>query len=77
MILFVGSGTQNQSVFETSSEYYSENDVLTFQSKFGLTKQSPIDIGGYETSSCSTSGSPDCYEGNLDLQYIMGVSQVS
>lgn len=73
----IGSGKLSQSVFETSSEYYSPNDLTQFQETYDLTVQAAEDIGGFTTDSCSLSGSPmDCYEGNLDIQYIMGVAQV-
>ncbi len=73
-----GTASYSQSVFETAEEYFSPNDLKQFQKTYGLTKQAAQDIGGYSTSSCSTSGSPnDCYEGNLDVQYIMGISQVT
>ena len=74
----LGSKKQNQSVFETSNEYFSQNDLSQFQSTYGLTLQAAVSIGGFETASCSSSGSPtNCEEGNLDIQYIMGVSQVT
>jgi tripeptidyl-peptidase-1 len=75
----VGSSSTSQAVFETNYEYYSPTDLQTFQRYYGLTIQSAKNIGGYYTTApnqCSISGSsPDCFEGNLDLQYIMGVAQ--
>jgi hypothetical protein len=71
-----GSSQLNQSVFETASEYFSQNDLETFQDYYDLTIQAAIDYGGYETSSCTTgSTGKSCYEGNLDIQYLMGVAQ--
>lgn len=73
----IGNANQNQSVFETSSEYFSPTDLASFQTYYGLTNQKAIDIGGFKTSSCSLTGTGnDCSEGNLDIQYIMGISQV-
>ena len=63
-----------QTVFETQQQYYSDADLLTFQSKYDLTIQAVNNIGGFETSSCGT-GSINCQEGNLDVQYIMGIAQ--
>lgn len=73
---FSGSSQLSQSVFETSSMSFSQSDLLEFQVYYGLTQQSAVDNGGYETSTCSTTSSgTQCDEGNLDIQYIMGVAQ--
>jgi hypothetical protein len=72
----LGSAVQNQSVFETSNEYFSPSDLTTFQNSYDLTVQSAISIGGHSTTKACT-GSVDCSEGNLDIQYIMGVAQVT
>eukprot|EP00981_Chlorochromonas_danica_P001748 scaffold381_cov168-Ochromonas_danica.AAC.1 len=69
-----GSSSLNQSVFQTNNEYYSPTDLTQFQSTYGLTKQSALSVGGHNISSCSIEG-VSCYEGNLDLQYIMGIAQ--
>mmetsp|Transcript_26476 Transcript_26476/g.36459 ORF Transcript_26476/g.36459 Transcript_26476/m.36459 type:complete len:700 (+) Transcript_26476:293-2392(+) len=75
----LGSSHMTQSVFETSQEYYSPSDLAKFQAINGFANQPAIDYNGYNTTSaCSlTGGSPSCTEGNLDVQYIMGVAQVS
>lgn len=69
-----GSASLNQSVFETSSEEYSQNDLNTFAKQYGTVPTQVNDIGGFETNSCSTS-SGNCDEGNLDVQYITAISQ--
>lgn len=69
-----GSASLTQSVFQTNNEYYSPSDLTQFQSTYGLTKQSALSVGGHNISSCSTDG-VSCLEGNLDLQYIMGIAQ--
>ena len=69
----VGNSHLQQAVFETSNEYYSPSDLLQFQNTFGLPRQAAFDHNGFNTTDCV---SKDCYEGNLDLQYIMGVAQV-
>ena len=71
----IGTSLLNQSVFETDNEYFSQSDLLLFQQTYSLTQQAAIDIGGDETSSCGVIDS--CDEGNLDIQYLMGISQVS
>ena len=78
-----GSSNHSQGVFETSGEKYSPNDVKQFQKTYGLTIQAPIDKKGISsTDTCQSrlnpqASYPDCFEGNLDLQYIMGISQVT
>ena len=72
----VGDAALEQSVFETASEYMSPNDLATFQSTYSLHSQAADNIGGFTTNSCSlTSSGNNCDEGNLDIQYIMGISQ--
>ena len=76
-----GSSNQSQGVFETNNQKYSPNDVKQFQQTYGLSIQAAIDKKGVSTTDgCfsrnnQVSTAPDCYEGNLDLQYIMGISQ--
>jgi hypothetical protein len=73
----LGSGSLTQSVFETSDAYFSPNDLTTFQQTFGLKVQAAEVIGGYDTSSCSTTAGSgnNCFEANLDTQYLMGIAQ--
>ena len=76
-----GSSNQSQGVFETDHKKFSQNDLNLFQRTFGLTVQPAIDKYGFSnTDTCYSTkypdlNNPDCYEGNLDLQYIMGISQ--
>lgn len=70
----IGSPEQNQSVFETLSEYFSPQDLSQFQSSYGLTQQQPLSIGNHSVANCSQPG-VSCLEGNLDIQYLMGVAQ--
>ncbi len=73
-----GSASLSQSVFETANEYYSQNDLTSFQSTYGLPAQTAIDIGGFETSDCTVNTNVrNCDEGNLDIQYMTGISQVT
>ena len=74
----IGSASLSQSVFETSTEYFSTQDLTSFQQTYGLTVQSAQQIGGHQLTTCPTnSNTEDCYEGNLDIQYIMGVAQMT
>jgi hypothetical protein len=68
----LASASLNQSVFETSDESFSQNDLKDFQTNYKLTVQTAQDIGGHEISDCTTE---TCGEGNLDIQYIMGMAQ--
>jgi subtilase family serine protease len=76
-----GVGTTNTSmeVFETSQQNYSPDDLKQFQQKFGAPIQ-PVSKylgeGNYDQSStCDDLFTADnCYEANLDIQYIMAVS---
>jgi len=68
----VGSGAYAQSVFETAEESFSPDDLTQFQSDYGLLQQTCEAPYGYDTTNCVTN---DCDEGNLDVQYIMGVAQ--
>jgi hypothetical protein len=67
-----GSSAQQQSVFETGGEHYSSQDLQKFQQTFGLPLQAVAKDYGYDTDSCTK---VDCFEGNLDVQYMMGVAQ--
>jgi tripeptidyl-peptidase-1 len=76
-----GYANQRQSVFETANQYYSTSDLASFQDRFELMISPAESIGEHSLTTptmCSTAAtnpSPDCYEGNLDIQYIMGISQ--
>lgn len=68
-----GSSQMSQAVFETNSEYFSTSDLLQFQQDFDLTVQPVRSAGYFETVSCDNGKS--CTEGNLDIQYMMGIAQ--
>lgn len=76
-----GSSTASESVFETNTESFSPTDLTKFQQTYGLTTQAAIDIGGQSVATCNTNDAPTakngCFEGNLDIQYIMGMAQVT
>jgi subtilase family serine protease len=75
----VGDRTSNatQSVLQLANERYSEEDLNQFQRTYGLQVQDPIPVNAVSTTSydCGYNSSIDCYEANLDLQYIMGMAQ--
>ena len=73
----VGDMSLSQAVFETSDEYFSPTDLTQYQTMNNIASQTAQVIGGHSTTTCSTNGrGKDCYEGNLDIQFIMGVAQV-
>ena len=54
-------------------QYFSPNDLATFQSIYNLVRQPAlINDPTHSTNSCSGG---NCNEGNLDLQYLMGMAQ--
>ena len=74
-----GSMNLTQSLFETNEEYYSPSDLEMFQRQYSLTVQAAIPIGGYTTETCSLQPGFEntCFEANLDIQYMMGISQLT
>jgi len=72
-----GSPRTNQSVFGALTEYYSVADLQKFQETYSLTRQSAIDIGGHMIlQTCPAQNAAiSCSEANLDVQYIMAMSQ--
>ena len=67
-----GTPAQSQSVFETNEQHFSPNDLTTFQQTYDLPLESAQAPYGYTTTDCVNN---DCHEGNLDIQYIMGIAQ--
>lgn len=73
-----GSTATSQSVFEALSQYYSPSDLTKFQTNYGLPIQAVYaDVGGYVSDSQCTSNANNCAEANLDVQYMMAISQVT
>lgn len=72
----------SQSVYESIDQNYSPDDLTGFQENFDLPVE-PVaeDIGGFDSSDgCGLSPDTtpgDCGEANLDVQYMMAVSQVT
>eukprot|EP01036_Dinobryon_divergens_P033148 gene33148-42870_t len=78
-----GSSAQSQAVFATDagsvSEYFSPDDLTSFQTKYGLPVQAATAVNGNSispASKCTSNPSTiSCSEGNLDIQYISGMAQ--
>jgi len=71
----VANPTFSQAVFETSNESFSQADLYTFQKYYGLEIKAADAPFGCSTTSNACASYGNCYEGNLDVQYIMGVAQ--
>lgn len=67
-----GNAQHQQSVFETAGEDFSPADLAQFQRTYHLPNQPVSSTFGHDTTDCV---SHDCYEGNLDVQYMMGIAQ--
>lgn len=72
----VGSPLASQSLFESLGQYYSPNDLSTFEKNYNLPQQ-PVDfdIGGYVSDDQCVADANNCAEANLDVQYLIAVSQ--
>ncbi|KAJ1424378.1 peptidase S8/S53 domain-containing protein [Ochromonadaceae sp. CCMP2298] len=73
-----GSSKASQSVFESLGQYYSPADLSLFETNYGLPQEVVAeDIGGYVSDSECVSDANTCIEANLDVQYMIAVSQVT
>ena len=68
----IGSADQSQSVFETNLESFSQSDLSLFQRQYGIPLQAAEDKYNMASAQCTTA---TCAEGNLDIQYLMGIAQ--
>lgn len=74
----VGSARATQAVYETIGQYYSPADLKQFQELFFLEPRTvDIDVGGHVSDTVCKSSPRKCIESNLDIQYIMAMSQTS
>jgi subtilase family serine protease len=74
-----GSTRTTQAVYETNGQTYSPKNLAQFQANYGLPqyKVSAV-VGGHENSTlCSAGQTTPCDEANADIQYLMGVSQLT
>ena len=69
----MGNPAQIQSVFETAGQDYSPSDLTDFQEYYNVKVQSAVDKNSPDETCDVNEG--NCDEGNLDIQYIMGMSQ--
>eukprot|EP00475_Leptophrys_vorax_P001461 TRINITY_DN107_c0_g1_i1.p1 TRINITY_DN107_c0_g1~~TRINITY_DN107_c0_g1_i1.p1 ORF type:complete len:551 (-),score=151.65 TRINITY_DN107_c0_g1_i1:92-1744(-) len=66
-----------QSLFEALGQMFDNTDLNLFQKQFGIASQNISTVIGSDIpSECfSSTGSENCGEANLDVQYIMSVAQ--
>ena len=71
-----GSSKVFQGVFETGDMNYSPSDLRTFNEAFGIIPKEHVitDVGGHADDGACLDPNL-CSEGNLDVQYLMGLSQ--
>jgi subtilase family serine protease len=67
-----GSPNQRQSVFQTNGQHFSPDDLNQFQDRNDIPQQAALDPFNQATNNCD---SDTCGEGNLDLQFMMGLAQ--
>ena len=72
-----GNGLTSQAVYESIGQTMSPTDLTKFQQLFDLPIEAiAADIGGHVSdNACVPNYGGDCGEANLDIQYMMGMSQ--
>lgn len=74
----VGIAHSTQAIYATIGQYYSLSDLKQFQELFSLQPNAvAVDVGSHASDQVCRSNPRKCVEYNLDLQYLMAVSQVS
>ncbi len=64
----------DQAVYASIGQTFSTVDLEAFQTEFSLPKDAvDEDIGGHKSAECKTAN--DCAEANLDVQYMLAISQ--
>ena len=71
-----GSSLSSQAVFQSNNQYVSPDDLRSFQKAFKLPQQDVANfVGGGRSNYVCMAGPESCSEGNVDMQYIMAISQ--
>lgn len=73
-----GSVESTQAIYAAIRQYYSPADLKLFQADNNLPNQ-PVskNVGNYSSDRMCLADPANCAEGNLDVQYIMSISQLS
>jgi tripeptidyl-peptidase I len=74
---YQGSEQSTQAVYETNDQNFSPKDLKEFQSNFNLIQQTATAINAHNNDTTCVIDPSLCGESNLDLQYIMAISQGS
>mmetsp|Transcript_31436 Transcript_31436/g.71437 ORF Transcript_31436/g.71437 Transcript_31436/m.71437 type:complete len:156 (-) Transcript_31436:304-771(-) len=65
----------SQSAFGFVDQYFPPSDLSQFQSTYGLPQQTAEEVGGHVSDAKCVEDADNCGEANLDMQYLMAVSQ--
>lgn len=68
-----GSSSASQSVFSTGDQYFATSDLERFQGTYSIPSYTVTAENGHTIDTCFSSY--DCSVGNLEVQYISGLSQ--
>ena len=72
----LGSDESTQGLYETLTQSYSPMDLLQFQRQYGVSQSGVVtNIGDHSSDATCLKDGYDCIEGNLDIQYMMGIAQ--
>ena len=71
----IGSELTTQSVFETSGQTFSTVDMAIFENTFSIPISQPVGDINDHIINTACKGVRDCAEANLDMQYLMAISQ--
>ncbi|KAJ1432011.1 hypothetical protein B484DRAFT_448057 [Ochromonadaceae sp. CCMP2298] len=63
------------STFTSPYQYFPPSDLSQFQSTYGLPQQTAEEVGGHVSDAKCVEDADNCGEANLDMQYLMAVSQ--
>ncbi len=69
----IGSSSVSQAIYASIDQEYSTVDLKNFLSYFNIPSDAVDDVTSHQTKYCPDGN--DCAESNLDVQYMMGVSQ--
>ena len=74
----LSSSAANQTIYSSLGQYFSSSDIALFQSTYGIPNH-PVDSDPQNRNNYTAcnSNSDICGESNLDLEYIMAISQKS
>lgn len=72
----MGNENASQSLFESLNQYYSDSDVTKFQDQYEISRSQVSHSYGMHESGVLCQFVPyQCAEANLDVQYLMAISQ--